>query len=60
MGNHNLHTEEGTRTEPSVHPSTTRLLEELRESSIRHYVWGATIVMMGLFVLFGMWFLLGG
>lgn len=60
MGHGNQRIEESTRTEPSVRPMTAPLLEELRESSIRHYVWGATIVMMGLFTLFGIWFLLGG
>jgi hypothetical protein len=60
MGNGNLCIEEGHRAESLVHPRTTPLWDELRESSIRHYVWGATIAMMGLFTLFGIWFLLGG
>ncbi|MDH4097096.1 MAG: hypothetical protein OEW25_01470 [Nitrospira sp.] len=60
MGKGNLGTEEGQRDELPVSPRTARLLDELRESSVRHYVWGTVIVMMGLFTLFGIWFLLGG
>lgn len=41
-------------------PGSAQLLDETHESSIRHYVWGTVIVMMGLFTLFGIWFLLGG
>lgn len=60
MGKGNLRTEEGQKAEPPVLPRNARLLDELRESPIRHYVWGAVIVMMGFFTLFGIWFLLGG
>ena len=30
------------------------------DSPLRHYVWGALIVAVGVFTVFGMWFLLGG
>jgi len=60
MGKGNLRTEEGQKAEPPVPPRNARLSDEMRESSIRHYVWGLVIVMMGFFTLFGIWFLLGG
>lgn len=30
------------------------------DSPLRHYVWGALILAVGAFTVFGMWFLLGG
>lgn len=60
MGKGNLRAEEGQRAELPVPPRNARLLDELRESSIRHYVWGVVLVMMGFFTMFGIWFLLGG
>lgn len=60
MAKGNQRAEEGYGVDPRMPPRNASLLDESRESSIRHYLWGTVIVVMGLFTLFGMWFLLGG
>ena len=39
---------------------SARLWDEMRESPVRHYVWGFVIVLMGVCTIFGYWFLFGG
>ncbi len=34
--------------------------DQLFESPVRHYVWGVVLVLIGLFTMFGVWFILAG
>lgn len=60
MGQRNLRIEEGHGAEARMTPGNARLFDEMRESSIRHYVWGREFRDNGTFTLIGIWFLLGG
>lgn len=60
MGKRHLRIDKGHRADMHMTPRRARLFDERHESSIRHYVWGTVIVVMGLLTLRGSWFLLGG